>query len=209
MIMALVNTRNARRSRMRATAAFALLTGMTLVVAGCVPNAHAAPRRIRTACLACALPQPTVSIDNLVAPYPGDTYPSVDPNADSVRVSGAKFTPGDLVHVALISSLDGSLMAEAETTATLPLTVPLGNGQYATFPGGKIAVNLSPSPNSPVLCTSVPAATVVAVDEGGLGRARSATVDPGFWWADHARAYDPNQCLVGPTPTPDPGTGGN
>lgn len=183
--MAPMNTRNIKRSLIGAAAGVALLAGPALAPTGSVPSAHAAPGRsiISQPCLACT--SPTISVDKL------------DYLAGSIDISGANFNPGDPVHIEVIAGDGwnmGSLMAEADATATLALTLPLGNGQFVHIPGGRIAVALTPSPNSPILCQGVLFASAQAVDEATGARAVGYSFDASEWWDQIAPEYAPGGC---------------
>src|SRR6185437_9034675 len=97
---------------------------------------------------------------------------SVGADQTSVMASGANFTPGGPVHVALMlqylvatpapapavpdpaatATPEGGVQPAApyvngqtDTTATLALNLPLGNGQYVHTTGGLISVGLAES----------------------------------------------------------------
>jgi hypothetical protein len=115
-----------------------------------------------------------------------------------MTVTGSNFTPGDPLHVELVAGDDwnaGKLMAETDTTASLQLNLPLGNGQYVQVPGGTFTVTLTPSPNSPILCQEV-FQVIVRVVDTLTGASASATAREDFFWSSTAPKYDPAQCRI-------------
>jgi hypothetical protein len=140
-----------------------LLAGTILVgvVVGAPHGAEATSYVVRAqpTCYACLL-RPSIQINSV----------SADPT--SVTVSGANFTPGGPVHVALMlqypvatpapapavpdpaatATPEGGVQPAApyvngqtDTTATLALNLPLGNGQYVHTTGGLVSVGLAES----------------------------------------------------------------
>ncbi len=187
-------------------AAIALPAALVMAVSGAPRAGQAAPDRslrMRT-CFMCRLQRPTISVSNLVSDPNGtaDTgYLQVDPSSASVDVAGARFTPGDPVHVELISESPdaGPLMAEGNTTASYALTIPLGDGQYVHIPGGSFTIALTPDPSSAVACNwQQMNAFIVATDTSSGARASTAPLAIGAWWENNEVL--PRAC---PTDTPE------
>jgi hypothetical protein len=192
MTMTSMYARRITRNLAGAVGAGDLAAALLSAANGSMPSAHAtmAGRIITVPCLACTVLRPTVSVDGF------------DFNAGTMAVSGSRFTPGDPLHVELIAGDawdSGVMLAQGDTTASLELTLPLGNGQYAHIDGGQFSINLSPSPDSPILCQGVYVASVQVTDTATGARASSASLDISQWWNTFARTYDPAGC---PTPQP-------
>lgn len=140
-----------------------LLAGTILagVVVGAPRGARATANvvRARPTCYACLL-RPSIQINAIGA------------DQTSVTASGTNFTPGGPVHVALMLEYPVATPAPApqvpdpaatptpeggvqpaapyvngqtDTTATLALNLPLGNGQYVHTTGGLVSVGLAES----------------------------------------------------------------
>jgi hypothetical protein len=164
------------------------------------PRTHASSGLTRTpaglpiTCMICRLRWPTISVANL----DNDVSPGIaDPYIASLTVSGTSFTPGDPVQVTLMAQ-DGSgaVMAAGDTTASLALTLPLGNGQYVHTPGGQFTIDLVPDPNSQTACTVEGLATVVATDQV-TGAQATISISTLLWWNHNSLL--PQAC---PTVTP-------
>jgi hypothetical protein len=131
----------------------ALLAGIIGVAYPTAPRAHAGAIGTPTGgiCIWCYFPRPSI------------TASATADGSGNIAVSGSDFTAGGTVHVEIQANAYDTLLppptpqpgqtlpppapvtaAATNTTATVPLTLPLGTGQYVTIPGGKIAVTLTP-----------------------------------------------------------------
>jgi hypothetical protein len=170
--------RSIARALGRAASPLLLIAGVLIAAAGAPSGVLAARSHspITWPCLSCSY-QPTVST------------PVEDFNAGSLAVSGSNFAPGDPLYVELVAGdgwNSGSLMAEAWTTASLPLSYYWG-GRWVYVAGGTFSVALTPSSRSPILCQGVNAASVRVVDTLTGASASSLSVTLWNWWAEFAR----------------------
>jgi hypothetical protein len=177
--MTAIYPRSIARTLGRAASPLLLIAGVLTAAAGAPSGVQAARSHspITTPCFSCNH-QPTVN-----SPYEDD-------NTGTLPVSGYNFAPGDPLYVELIAGDGwnfGAMMAEAYTTASLQLTLPLGNGQSVHVPGGTFSVVLTPSPRSPILCQGVIAASVRVVDTLTGASASSHSLTLWNWWEMFAR----------------------
>jgi hypothetical protein len=192
--MVTLSTRTLKRALRRTAGAGVLLAGLVPGVAVSGTFAHARPI-IPTVCPACRLAWPAIAITSGLLPAAGATNPSPAPSLASIDIAGSNFTSGGAVHVELLATADGSVMAEGDTTAGLALTLPLGNNHFVHVPGGDFTLSLIPSPSSPDLCAQVSSAQIVAVDEATGLQATSQTLDPLAWWSTNAPGYSTASCV--------------
>jgi hypothetical protein len=208
--MASTTIRNGKRLLVRVAATLALVAGLGTAAHASAPFAHAGSGFIRIPhCYTCFLPH--ISLTNLIFDA-GTGATEVDDSSASLDVSGINFLPGDPVQVELVSldpSNYGAEMATGDTTASLALTLPLGNGQYVQVPGGTFALQLFPDPGSPVACNwQQTTANVVATDESTGAQTSVGPIYVGGWWllkAVLAHACPTPTNVLPPTATPTAG----
>ena len=95
----------------------------------------------RATCHACRVQPPSIAIS------------SVSADALNIAVTGSNFPAGSAVHLDLVRAVgtpttsgppvDAQLAASTDTQASYPFSVPLGNGQFVQYPGGRIWATLN------------------------------------------------------------------